>query len=157
ELDWLAWVALMPGLLLARAAPTGREAAVRGWWFGAGFLTAALYWLLPSIGPGLALLALVAGALWAPWGYAAWALMRPGRLLAAAVVVPSVWVAAEWARSWDALGGPWGLYGATQWRHPAVLGLAAVGGVWLVSFVLVAVNTMLAMAVSLWQTPQPDW
>ena len=23
-LDWLAWVALVPGLLLARAAPTGR-------------------------------------------------------------------------------------------------------------------------------------
>jgi apolipoprotein N-acyltransferase len=155
DLDWLAWVALMPGLLLARAAPTGREAAIRGWWFGAGFLTVALYWLIPSIGPGLALLAVVAGALWAPWGYAAWALMRPGRFLAAAVVVPSVWVAAEWARSWAALGGPWGLYGATQWRHPAILGLAAAGGVWLVSFVLVAVNTMLAMAVSLWGTSQP--
>jgi apolipoprotein N-acyltransferase len=147
-LDWLAWVALMPGLLLARSAPTGREAAIRGWWFGAGFLTVALYWLIPSIGPGLVLLALVAGALWAPWGYAAWALLRPGRLVAAVIVIPSVWVAAEWARSWDALGGPWGLYGATQWRHPAVLGLASAGGVWLVSFVLVAVNTALAMAVS---------
>src|SRR3569833_1961601 len=60
--DWLAWVALMPGLLL---------------------------------------LAVAAGALWAPWGDAAWARMRPGRLLAAVVVVPSVWLAAEWARSWQ--------------------------------------------------------
>ncbi|MGH3382306.1 MAG: apolipoprotein N-acyltransferase [Actinoallomurus sp.] len=147
-LDWLAWVALMPGLLLARSAPTGREAAKRGWWFGGGFITVALYWLVPTIGPGLLLLAVAAGALWAPWGYAAWALMRPGRLLAAFVVVPSLWLAAEWARSWQALGGPWALYGATQWRHPAVLGLASVGGVWLVTFALVAVNTALAIVVT---------
>jgi apolipoprotein N-acyltransferase len=94
-----------------------------------------------------------AGALWAPWGYAAWALMRPGRLLAAVVVVPSVWLAAEWARSWQALGGPWALYGATQWRHPAMLGLASVGGVWLVTFAVVAVNTALVIAVSARSAP----
>jgi apolipoprotein N-acyltransferase len=152
-LDWLAWVALMPGLLLARSAPDGREAAKRGWWFGGGFIVAALYWLVPTIGPGLLLLAVAAGALWAPWGYAAWVLMRPGRLLAAVVVVPSVWLAAEWARSWQALGGPWALYGATQWRHPAVLGLASLGGVWLVTFALVAVNTALAIAVSTRSAP----
>src|SRR3569833_1027613 len=51
-LDWLAWVALMPGLLLARSAPDGREAAKRGWWFGGGFIVAALYWLVPALGPG---------------------------------------------------------------------------------------------------------
>ena len=147
-LDLLAWVALLPGLLLARSAPTGREAARRGWWFGGGFILVALYWLAPTIGPGLLLLAVAAGALWAPWGYAAWALLRPGRLVAAVVVVPSVWLAAEWARSWQSLGGPWALYGATQWRHPAVLGLASIGGVWLVTFALVAVNTALAVAVS---------
>jgi apolipoprotein N-acyltransferase len=146
-LDWLAWVALVPGLLITRASPSGREAAVRGWWFGAGYLTAALYWLLPNIGPGLPLLAAVAGAPWAGWGYAARELLRPGRLAAAVVVLPSVWVVIEWARSWSALGGPWALYGTTQWRHPAVLGLASLGGVWLVSLVLVAANTALAMAL----------
>ncbi|GAB3966784.1 hypothetical protein GCM10029978_032710 [Actinoallomurus acanthiterrae] len=146
-LDWLAWVALVPGLLVVRAAVTGREAAVRGWWFGAGYLAAALYWLLPDLGPALPLLVAVAGVLWAGWGYAAWALLRPGRLVAALVVVPSVWVVGEWLRSWHALGGPWALYGATQWRHPAVLGLASLGGVWLVSFALVAVNTAVAMVL----------
>jgi apolipoprotein N-acyltransferase len=38
------------------------------------------------------------------------------------------------------------LLGAGQWRHPVVLSLAAVGGVWLVSFVIVAVNTAVAGA-----------
>ena len=152
-LDWLAWVALVPGLLVIRSAPAGREAAVRGWWFGAGFITAALYWLIPSIGPGLLLLAVVAGALWALWGYLTWALWRTGRLVATVVVVPSVWVAIEWTRSWHALGGPWALYGATQWRHPAVLGLASLGGIWLVTFALVAVNTAVAMAVAARSAP----
>ncbi|MCO5993648.1 apolipoprotein N-acyltransferase [Actinoallomurus rhizosphaericola] len=146
-LDWLAWVALVPGLLLVRAAASGREAAVRGWWFGAGFLAAALYWLIPDLGPALVLVAAGAGVLWAGWGYAAWALLRPGRLLAAAVVVPSAWVVGEWARSWHALGGPWALYGATQWRHPAVLSLASLGGVWLVTFALVAVNVAVAVVL----------
>jgi apolipoprotein N-acyltransferase len=146
-LDWLAWVALVPGLLVVRAAATGREAAVRGWWFGAGFLTAALYWLIPNIGPALVLVAAGAGVLWAGWGFAAWALLRPGRLLTALITLPSVWVAGEWARSWHALGGPWALYGATQWRHPAVLSLASLGGVWLVTFALVAVNTAVVIVL----------
>ena len=31
NLEFLAWFGLVPGLLLMRAAPDGREAAVRGW------------------------------------------------------------------------------------------------------------------------------
>jgi apolipoprotein N-acyltransferase len=147
-LDLLAWVALVPVLLLIRSARTGREAADRGWWFGAGLLTCALYWLAPNIGPGLVLVAVVAGALWAPWGHLVWACWRTDRPVVCVVAVACGWVVIEWARSWSALGGPWGLYGATQWRHPAVLGLASLGGIWLVSFVLVAANTALAMAIT---------
>ncbi|MGW4379896.1 apolipoprotein N-acyltransferase, partial [Kitasatospora sp. NPDC004531] len=141
----LAWVALVPGLLLMRAAGTAREALVRGWWFGAGFILTAMYWLVPSIGPALPVLAVLFGVLQAPVGLAVrWLLGgEPAlrRSAAALVVVPSVWVGAEFARSWHALGGPWALLGASQWEHPAVLGLASIGGVWLVSWALVAVNT----------------
>ncbi|GAA2105709.1 apolipoprotein N-acyltransferase [Actinomadura alba] len=146
--DWLAWGILVPGLLIIRSAPGARTAAVRGWWFGAGYLLAALYWTIPNIGPGLLLVAAVFGALWAGWGLAAWATLRvPVRPLYALLLVPSTWVAIEYARSWHALGGPWALFGASQWRHPTVLGLAALGGVWLVSFALVAVNTALTIAL----------
>jgi apolipoprotein N-acyltransferase len=51
----------------------------------------------------------------------------------------------EWARSWQGFGGPWDVLGASQWQHPAVLALAAVGGVWLISFALVAANTAIAI------------
>ena len=39
------------------------------------------------------------------------------------------------------------MLGASQWQHPAVLALAAVGGVWLVTFALVLANTGLAVAI----------
>ncbi len=145
SLGFLGWCGLVPGILIIRAAPSAREAAVRGWWLGAGFILAALYWLIPSIGPALLLVAVVFGVLWTGFGVAAWALLRaplrPGRALAALAVMPGYWVFTEWARSWHGFGGPWDVLGASQWQHPAVLALAAVGGVWLISFALVAVNT----------------
>jgi apolipoprotein N-acyltransferase len=144
NLEFLAWFALVPGLLLMHASPSAREAGVRGWWFGAGFIFAAHYWLLPNIGPALLLVAIVMGVLWIPVAVSTWILLRPpvtaARGLAALVVVPSYWLVIEWIRSWQGFGGPWALLGATQWQHPAVLGLAAVGGVWLVSFAIVAAN-----------------
>jgi apolipoprotein N-acyltransferase len=151
NLEFLAWFGLVPGLLLIRAAPTAREAAVRGWWFGAGFLMANMYWLAPVLGPGLLLVAIVLGALWTGVAVAAWVLLRAPvsapRALAALVVLPSWWLVIEWIRSWQALAGPWAVLGASQWQHPAVLALAAVGGVWLVSFAIVAANTGIVIAL----------
>ncbi|MFC5667138.1 apolipoprotein N-acyltransferase [Kitasatospora misakiensis] len=148
----LAWVALVPGLLLMQRAPGAREAAVRGWWFGAGLILTGMSWLVRSIGPGLPLLAVVFGALQAGVGVAVWRLLRPPltvrRALLAPVVVAAVWVTTEYARSWHALGGPWALLGATQWQHPAVLALASAGGIWLVSAAVVAVNTAVLVVLT---------
>jgi apolipoprotein N-acyltransferase len=145
NLEFLGWCGLVPGLLIIRAAPSAREAAVRGWWLGGGFLLAAMYWLAPNIGPGVLLVAVVFGALFTGFGVAVWALLRspvtPSRALAALAVVPSYWVLTEWARSWQGFGGPWAVLGTSQWQHPVVLALASVGGVWLISFALVAANT----------------
>ncbi len=80
-----------------------------------------------------------------------WSLLRPPvtwrGAAAALVVVPSSWLVTEWIRSWQGIGGPWAVLGASQWQHPAVLALAAVGGVWLVTFALVAANTGLLIAI----------
>jgi len=144
SLSYLAWFALVPAMVLFTRAGTTREAVARGWWFGAGYLIAMLYWMAPEIGPGLVLLGAVMGWMWSPFAVAAHKLLRPGaswwRIAAAFVVVPSCWLIPEWIRSYQGLGGPWDLYGASQWQHPAVLALAAVGGVWLVSVALVMAN-----------------
>src|SRR5258708_31071548 len=101
-----------------RNAATRREAAIRGWWFGAGYLLAAMYWLAPNIGPGLLLVAIVIGALWSIVGIAVWSLLRPPvrtpAAIGALVVVPSTWLVTEGIRSWQAIVGPWALLAA---RH----------------------------------------
>jgi apolipoprotein N-acyltransferase len=141
---WLAWFGLVPWLLVVRAAPTCRAAVGRGYWAATGFLIAMHYWLVSNTGPLLILAALILGALWLPWSAAVWWTMsrRPstGRLGIALAVVPAGWVLVEAARSWSSLGGPWGLLGASQWHVPALLAPASLGGVWLVSLLIVAAN-----------------
>lgn len=145
---WLAWFGIVPLLLVVRAAPTARAAALRACCGMAGYVSATQYWLLPSAGPLLIVLAIGLGALWVPWGVAAYLLLREpitGRgTLAAMVVLPSAWVMAEAVRSWPSLGGPWALLGASQWNQPATLASASLGGVWLTSFVIVGANTAIA-------------
>ena len=151
NLEFLAWFGLVPGLLLIVRSPSAREGGIRAWWLGAGYLIAALYWMAPEIGPGVLLVGAVFGVLWVPFGVAAWKLLSPPaswlRALAALVVVPSCWLVTEWLRSWQALGGPWAVFGVSQWQHPAVLALAAVGGVWLISFALVLVNVAIVLLI----------
>jgi apolipoprotein N-acyltransferase len=152
SLWWLAYVALVPWMLLARSADSGRTAARDGWLGGAGFMLAVHHWLLPSLTVFLPVLALMLGALWAPWGWLVRRLLGgragPAQALAAVLLLPSGWLMVELVRSWQYLGGPWGLLGASQWQVPAALRLASVGGVWLVSFLVVLVNTCLAALVA---------
>jgi apolipoprotein N-acyltransferase len=156
DLGVLAWVAFVPLLLLLRASRTRREAMLRGWLGGLGFVTATLYWLVPNLVYFFPLAAAVVAMLWLPWGLLVWALLRPGagdagfgwrRALPALVAVPSGWVLIETVRSWKPFGGPWSLLGASQWDHPAELGLASVGGAWLLTFAIMLTNTCVALLI----------
>jgi apolipoprotein N-acyltransferase len=151
SLAYLAWFALVPGMVLFTRAATTKEALARGWWFGAGYLIAILQWMTPQIGPGVVLIGAAFGCMWGPFAIAVNRLLRPPAAglgaVAALIVVPSCWLIPEWIRSYQGLGGPWGLYGASQWQHPAVLALAAVGGTWLVSVALLLANTGLLLAL----------
>ncbi|GFE08144.1 apolipoprotein N-acyltransferase [Streptomyces caniferus] len=175
---WLAYVSLVPWLLLVQSAPTWRRAALDGWLGGTGFMLAVHQWLLPSLHVFILVLALLLGALWAPWGVLVRALLggappaggaaregsartapggapadgrrrvTGGRCAAALVLVPSGWLMVELVRSWEYLGGPWGLLGASQWQVPPALRLASIGGVWLLSLLIVAVNTAVAELIA---------
>jgi apolipoprotein N-acyltransferase len=151
SLSYLAWFGLVPAMVLFARAPTTREAVARGWWFGAAYLIAMLYWMAPQIGPGLVLLGAVFGGMWSPFAVATRRLLRPPvswlSALGALVLAPSCWLIPEWIRSYQGLGGPWALYGASQWQHPAVLALATVGGVWLVSVALVIANVAIMLVI----------
>ncbi|WP_351234685.1 apolipoprotein N-acyltransferase [Streptomyces sp. NPDC002133] len=155
---WFAYVALVPWLLLTRTAATGRRAMLDGWLGGTGFMLAMHHWLMPNLHVFILLIAALLGLLWAPWGWLVRSMLgaagRAGgapsasRAAAAIAVLPSGWLMVELVRSWEGLGGPWGLLGASQWEVPPALRLASVGGVWLVSLLVVAVNTAVAVLLA---------
>ncbi|WP_405932925.1 apolipoprotein N-acyltransferase [Streptomyces sp. NBC_00827] len=159
SLWWFAYVALVPWILLVRSAPTAKRAAYDGWLGGLGFMLAVHHWLLPSLHVFTLVIAALLGALWAPWG---WLVRRflggvpsAGQIAAALVVLPSGWLMVELVRSWQGLGGPWGLLGSSQWQVDPALRLASVGGVWLLSFLVVTVNVAVAVLVSVRQARIP--
>jgi apolipoprotein N-acyltransferase len=143
-------------MFLVFSAGSAREAISRVWLGGVGYFIAVHHWLIPVTGPFVIPLAAFLATLWILWGWLGWRILGQRRslprLVAAFVVVPSAWVAAEYIRAWGQLGGPWGLLGATQWANRQLLGVVSIGGVWLMSYVLVAINvavtSMLAPAVS---------
>jgi apolipoprotein N-acyltransferase len=148
----LAYLALVPWMLLLRTAPTARRAAFEGWLGGAGFMIAMHHWLLPSLHVFLLVLAALLGLLCAPWGVLVRVMLGGTPSTARAVVavgaVPAGWLMIELVRSWEGLGGPWGLLGASQWEVTPALRLASVGGVWLVSLLVLAVNTVVVLLVA---------
>lgn len=159
SLWWFAYVALVPWILLTRSAPTVRRAVYDGWFGGLGFMLAVHSWLVPSLSVFIVVIAGLLGVLWAPWG---WLVRRflggvpsPRRGGAALLVLPSGWLMVELVRSWQGLGGPWGLLGSTQWQVEPALRLASVGGVWLLSFLVVAVNVAVAVLVAVRESRVP--
>ncbi|MBT2530224.1 apolipoprotein N-acyltransferase [Streptomyces sp. ISL-99] len=159
SLWWFAYVALVPWMLLIRSAPTGRRAALDGWLGATGFMIAVHHWLMPSLHVFIVVLAALLALLWLPWGWLVrWMLGgTPSvlRVTAALAVVPSGWLMAELVRSWQGLGGPWGLLGSSQWEVTPGLRLASVGGVWLVSLLVVAVNTCVVVLVAVRRARRP--
>jgi apolipoprotein N-acyltransferase len=110
---------------------------------------AAHHWLLPTLHVFTPLLAALLGVLWAPWGALARSLLAGAssarRATAALLALPSGWLMIELVRSWQGLGGPWAMFGASQWQTAPAWALASVGGVWLLSFLLVCVNTAVTL------------
>jgi apolipoprotein N-acyltransferase len=147
---------------------------VRGWFGGFGFIAGTLYWLLPNLIYFFPLAVALVALLFVPWGLVVWMVLRPGppvsggvgvegqgvvlvglagalgwrRAGLALAAVPAGWVLIEVVRSWKPFGGPWAMLGTSQWNHPAELGLASIGGTWLLSFAIMLVNTCIVLIVT---------
>ncbi|MFS0824894.1 apolipoprotein N-acyltransferase [Pseudomonas phoenicis] len=124
-----------------------RQAMGRGWCFGFGLYGAGTSWIYVSMttyggaSPLLAVLLLVAffaGVAWffalPAWVWARW-LRRRDAPLADALSFAALWLLQEAFRGWFLTGFPWLYAGYSQLAGP-LAGLAPLGGVWLVSFVL---------------------
>ncbi|MEO6029675.1 MAG: apolipoprotein N-acyltransferase [Candidatus Binatia bacterium] len=156
----LAWVALVPFFVVLRDAAWGRRLAlgvfwtlVSGWSVGTWMPSAvATYFDQPFL-VGVALFLIVTGCMAAPYYAAAAVAYAPLTRFGAAtpLLVGAAWAAAELARG-RLLNGtltyvgnsPWATLGYSQTGFTPLVQIAAVTGVYGVSFVVAAVNAGLA-------------
>ncbi len=161
-----AWLALVPLILVVRTVSPGR-AFYWGWGCGTLFWLITLSWLwrlgytgcpvavalLAWLGLSLTLGLFRGGfAATAAWAFSA---LDAGpredrhapfeRTLPLVVILPILWVGFEYLRGVVGSGFPWNGLGISQYRNLPVLQLAEWGGVGLVSAVIVAVNTGIAL------------
>ncbi len=145
---WLAVAAPAVLMQLWARADGARAGAWLGFAFGVGLFAAGTWWLYISIhGFGQApiwVALLVMGALvfimalyHALLGYAVCRWLQPASVAGGLLWVPAAWVLVEWWRGWFLSGFPWLSLGYSQ-TDSWLAGLAPVGGVHLVSFVLLA-------------------
>ena len=159
ELWFLAWIALVPLLVVIARRPAPAKAFLLGWAAGSAFFYGSCYWLtysmihyggLPTI---VAYLLLIPGALVVglfPGVFAlvlALAVRKWGQL--AILLAPVFWPATEWARL-IVTGQLWNALGYSQAYYPSLITPAIWGGVYAVSFLIVAINA----AVAIFFTPR---
>ena len=147
---WLTWWAPLPVLWLAPrvrwswtalAAFVGAAVGSLDQWSYLhdyiGLPLAVIVWIV--VAPGLAL---AACALLFRW------LLLRGRRLAAALVVPALWIALEYANTLSSPHGTFGAIAYTQMEALPILQLAALTGLWGIGFMLLWLPAALAATAS---------
>ncbi len=158
ELSFLAWIALVPLMVVIARRPAPARAFLLGWAAGTAFFYGSCYWLtysmihyggLPTVVAYLLLLpgALVVGVFPGLFAFLlALAIKHWSRW--AVLLAPVFWPATEWARL-IVTGQLWNALGYSQAYHPALVQPAVWGGVYAVSFLIVAINAAVVLLLTL--------
>ena len=156
EFYLLAWIALVPLLVVIAKRPSPLRALLLGWAVGSVFFYATCYWLtysmihyggLPTALAYLLLLppAVVIGIFHGFFAsIVALMVQRGGRMTL--LLAPLFWTAFEWVRL-EVTGQLWNALGYSQAYHPWLIQPATWGGVYAVSFLVVAINSVVALLV----------
>jgi len=148
DFGFLAWVALVPLFFAIH-----KKSLPRSFCLGllAGFTMYGIsLWWVKTLNPALyllvsALLALYVGGFCFVYQFVKKAVDLPDYLL-----LPPLWVAFEFARSFGALAHPVGFLGYSQYRHLTIIQAADILGVTGLSFLIVLVNVLV---FSLFRSP----
>ena len=145
-IGWLAWISLVPLLLvLITARPT--MAVFYGVVFGALQAMIINYWLGTYNYVTLHLTTIAFVVEFIPFMIVLVLLIkRSGKW--GFLIVPAGWVAFDYIRSIGILGYPWGILGTTQFRFLPLIQIASLGGVWAVDFVVLLGNAAVAWALA---------
>lgn len=159
EQSWLAWWALIPFFLALRGL-TPRQGFAAGWLWGTAAIWVVAHWVPAALRfyyeqPWwFAILFCVIGSqvLWgtyyAAFGAAAAIILRYTRGAVQVSLIAVAWVVAEFARAHWLTGEPWMLLGYGLVSAPRMIQIADLGGVYLVSFVVVITNATGALILA---------
>ncbi len=144
---WFCLVPLLCGLRLGWADWR------HGWLAGVLFWLGTMWWLWHVTAVGMVLLCLYLGGYWAAWAWLAGRVM--GRFpetttranLAVGAVVAVGWVGLDAVRGWALSGFPWNGLGVSQYDNLGVIQIAKLGGVELVTWLVVFANAIGALTV----------
>jgi len=149
DFGFLVWIALVPLIVWAVRETKGWRAFLLGWAAGWLFYATSLWWITytaPVFGPvGVGL---YKGLYWGLFAaIVRWA-CRGDRSPRVPIVVaaPVLWLAFEFARCYVMGGLPFVVVGYAAHRLDSFIQIADLGGIWLVTFVVVLVNATLARA-----------
>ena len=154
DLWLLAWIGLVPLLLTIAKRPSPWRAFVLGWFGGTVFFYGSCYWLtysmihyggLPTLVAYLLLVPVTLAVGTFPGAFAMVLAMALRRWRGNALLLaPVLWVSFEWARL-GLTGQLWNALGYSQAYQPKLIEAAQWGGVYAVSFLIVAVNASIAL------------
>src|SRR5215813_11960960 len=156
EFYLLAWIGLVPLLVVIARRPSPLRAFILGWTAGSVFFYVTCYWLTYSmihyggLPTALAYSLLVPGAIVVgifPGLFAALialAIQKWGRM--AILLAPVFWITFEWLRL-EITGQLWNALGYSQAYHNQIIEPATWGGVYAVSFLLVTINSVVALLI----------
>jgi len=149
SIGWLAWVALVPWLLLVRADMSNWRRYLLAWLTGLVGFVPALQWM--RVAHETMFYSWLCLAWYCSWYFllALWLLRRLDRRTGwpLTLTVPLVWTALEFLRSNFAGGFAWYLLGHTQHDFLPVIQIADLAGVAGVTFLVAAVNGLIAEAI----------
>ncbi len=157
EFGFLAWIGLVPLLVAVARRPSPVRALILGWAAGTVFFYATCHWLTYSMIHYGGLPAAVAYLLLAPGAIVIGLFPGLAMMLVALVIqrwgnwavllAPVFWTAFEWVRL-GVTGQLWNALGYSQAFHPLLIQPASWGGVYAVSFLIVAINSAIVFVVT---------
>ena len=152
----LAWIGFVPVLVVIGRRPAPLRAFILGWAIGSVFFYFTCYWLtysmihyggLPTVLAYSLLIpaALVIGVFHGLFAaLLALVIQKWGRMTV--LLAPIFWITFEWVRL-GVTGQLWNALGYSQAYHNQIIAPATWGGVYAVSFLLVAINSAVALLI----------
>ena len=141
-----AFVAVVPLLVLLHRSTSTGNFVLYGTFFGVAEMMIANFWLGTFSLISLQLVTIAYAVIFALFFLVLRVLLRT-RKNTDLLIIPLAWVAFDYLRSLGFIGYPWAMIGTSQYRFLPFIQIAAVTGVWGVTFLVMGVNVAVALLI----------